>query len=506
MVMKISFIKRCLEYYSHRSVRRLRARLGFSLATLLVLSIAIVPTVSLAGSTAAAVIQMTDKGLVPNDLQVQRGTTVFFLNTGKYTHWPASNNHPSHEMYPGFDSRETIQPGTSWQFKFDKLGTWKMHDHLNPGFEAEITVVEDLASIDLETNSTDASNSSSFFLSISEFFAGLSGNSSTNQNSESVVTASPKLVDFTCTGQNATNFECYKHYYKSKVRSDGIAAAFTDAKQREKNNAYALSMCHPIVHAIGHAAVEKFDNVTDAFEHGDSHCWSGYYHGVMEGIIARIGRDQLPNQIDSICSVIPGKATKDFDYFNCIHGLGHGVMASNGIELFDSLELCSKLTGSWEQSSCYGGVYMENIMVDYRNQHTKYLKPEDPVYPCNAVEDQYKNDCFLMQTSYMLKVANGNFGKIFEMCADVLGRYRLTCFQSLGRDAASRSSNDVHATKTTCDLGRSIDEKSNCIIGASKNFVSALHDDQRAKSLCQATDAKIQQICFKTVENYYQYF
>ncbi|GEM_PF-506482 len=478
--------------------------------TLLVFSL-VLPNIVSAGQITTVVIQMTDQGLHPKHVQIGRGTTIFFVNTGKYTHWPASNNHPSHEVYPELDAKETIAPGASWRFTFEKSGTWKIHDHLNPGFEAVVTVVDKSPTPNDQHTEAEASVSGNWLNKIIAFFGGLSS----PPPNTSKPTIAPALDDpsvvadslkFACTDKDASNFDCYKKYYKARVRFDGIAAAFEDAKRREKTNAYARSMCHPIVHVIGHAAVKQFDSVASAFKQGDDHCWSGYYHGVMEGIIARIGRDKLPQQIATICSEIPGKESYSFDFYNCIHGLGHGVMAANGIELFDSLELCAKLTGSWEKSSCYSGVYMENVMVDYRGQHTKYLKSEDPVYPCNAVENQYKNDCFMMQTSYMLKIVAGDFKKVFEICASVEDGYRNTCYQSLGRDAASRSSNGVLATKTSCDLGIDIEAKTNCIIGASKNFVSALHDDQRANSLCNAIDADIKSTCLATVDQYYQIF
>lgn len=456
------------------------------------------------------VIQMTDRGMHPKHLEIARGTTVFFINTGKFKHWPASNNHPSHELDPDLDAKQTVAPGASWHFTFTKPGSWKLHDHLNPGFKAVITVVDQLDPHQEEVANNESLTSNHWLNRVLSLFQSFSNLSKVESGSAIDHAAKPSGIEkplaFSCTGKDAKNFECYKRYYTAKVRFDGIQAAFNDAKQREKTDAYALSMCHPIVHVIGPAAVAKFDNVAAAFKQGDGHCWSGYYHGVMEGIIARIGRERLPEQIATICSEIPGKENYSFDFYNCIHGLGHGVMAANGIELFDSLELCTELDGNWEQSSCYSGVFMENVMVDYRGQPTKYLKADDPVYPCNAVKNQYKKDCFMMQTSYMLKVASGDFKKVFALCANVEQGYRETCYQSLGRDAASRSSNDVRATKSSCDLADNTEAKTHCIIGASKNFVSALHDNQRAKSLCNATDTGIKDSCLAAVEQYYKIF
>src|SRR5437588_6823798 len=54
-------------------------------------------------------------------------------------------------------------------------------------------------------------------------------------------------------------------------------------------------------------AVKKFPTASEAYLHGDSFCWSGYYHGVMEGLLGRIGRKNLFSELDGVCANIPGK-------------------------------------------------------------------------------------------------------------------------------------------------------------------------------------------------------
>ena len=300
-------------------------------------------------------------------------------------------------------------------------------------------------------------------------------------------------------------FGCYEDYYKILVADKGVAAAFTDLKARYAGNGYIKSQCHPITHVIGNWAVELYPDVGQAYIEGDSFCWSGYYHGVMEGIIGKISRPALPAKMDGICDTIPGKLAYSFDYYNCVHGLGHGVMAITQDELFESLTLCDNLVGGWEQSSCHGGVFMENIIIDNKNHFTKYLKPEEALYPCTAVEDRYKGTCYLMQTSYMLKVTNSDFSKVFDLCSQV-GNFAATCYQSLGRDASGRSISNVEATKSSCSLGKDYDQKSNCIVGAVKDFVSYHHSDVQAKQLCAALETDLQSTCFSTVESYYKSF
>lgn len=78
----------------------------------------------------------------PEALTVQKNTKVIFKNEDTVERWPASNLHPTHGIYPEFDSRQPITSGQEWSFVFDKVGTWKMHDHLAPFIRGQITVVE----------------------------------------------------------------------------------------------------------------------------------------------------------------------------------------------------------------------------------------------------------------------------------------------------------------------------------------------------------------------------
>ena len=150
---------------------------------------------------------------------------------------------------------------------------------------------------------------------------------------------------------------------------------------------------------------------------------------------------------------------------------------------------------------------MENVIVDNKYHNAKYLKSSDPLYPCNAAAEQYKDTCYLMQTSYMLTVVNGSFSRVFELCASAEEKYRSTCYQSLGRDASGRSSSNVSQTKAWCQLGTDLNQKQNCAIGAVKDFISYFHADTQAKQLCAAfDDAQVRETCTSTAEAYYKIF
>lgn len=78
------------------------------------------------------VIHVTDNGFEPSEIDIAKGQRVVWINdTSAYT-WPASNIHPTHSIYSEFDPKEPFAPKEVWSFIFDKVGTWRFHDHLKP--------------------------------------------------------------------------------------------------------------------------------------------------------------------------------------------------------------------------------------------------------------------------------------------------------------------------------------------------------------------------------------
>ncbi|MBI3577180.1 cupredoxin domain-containing protein [Candidatus Gottesmanbacteria bacterium] len=87
-------------------------------------------------------ITLTEAGFEPATVTITQGTTVTFKTTRGDAFWPASDLHPTHDIYPEFDPKEPTDANKTWSFKFDKVGTWKYHDHLFPYYRGTITVTK----------------------------------------------------------------------------------------------------------------------------------------------------------------------------------------------------------------------------------------------------------------------------------------------------------------------------------------------------------------------------
>lgn len=92
--------------------------------------------------TGQVLVNYTTSGYNPSTLKVKKGTTVTFVNKSGSQMWPASAPHPTHTDYPELDPKKAVANDQTWAFTFDKVGTWKFHDHLFPSRFGSVTVVE----------------------------------------------------------------------------------------------------------------------------------------------------------------------------------------------------------------------------------------------------------------------------------------------------------------------------------------------------------------------------
>ncbi|MBI2446920.1 MAG: hypothetical protein HYV51_03890 [Parcubacteria group bacterium] len=80
---------------------------------------------------------------IPKEIKIKKGDTVTWINNSLESPvWPASAFHPTHNVYPGFDALKSLGNGESYSFKFDIVGSWKYHDHLNPSVTGVVVVEE----------------------------------------------------------------------------------------------------------------------------------------------------------------------------------------------------------------------------------------------------------------------------------------------------------------------------------------------------------------------------
>lgn len=303
--------------------------------------------------------------------------------------------------------------------------------------------------------------------------------------------------DDPCPEESAQTSACWTGYYRAFVEKYPAVDALRDLKERHDAGGGAKMFCHPALHVIGEAAGKEYGSVAEAYEHGETFCRSGYYHGVLEGLFGGEAGEQFLGQLDSVCTAVK-KDRPSYDYFSCVHGIGHGLMAHFGHDLFESLDGCARLSGEWEQTTCAGGVFMENVTSNTEEAPSQFLKKDDPLYPCTAAPEKFKTQCYLMQTSHMITIFDGDFARVFAACRET-GKYAATCFQSIGRDVSGWSYGAVGSALSLCGYGANLDERKNCLIGAAADYLLS-YSEADARALCALAEDGARVPCVENLE------
>ena len=260
--------------------------------------------------------------------------------------------------------------------------------------------------------------------------------------------------------------------------------------------------CHQEAHIIGRVSYELYGG--EVFSEGTSLCHSGFYHGAMEAFLKEKGTVNLAKNMTALCNTF----ATGFGKFECYHGVGHGVLAYEDYDLPKALLLCKDMPDTSAKSSCFGGAFMENIMVANGQgaslEHTTVWVNNDPLFPCTYFEgdETIEGTCYAMQTSRMLMLYGNNFDRVRQECLKVRDQMRGVCFRSIGRDAAGVVLRDptqiIHICKRNDVSDALVDQ---CIIGALNVIVDFWGEklDGQANEYCRVMPGEHKNICYATL-------
>ena len=290
--------------------------------------------------------------------------------------------------------------------------------------------------------------------------------------------------------------ECFEQSFGNLVFEDGPRPALDRLQKMISTHPTVASDCHRITHRMGSAALKRFkDDVAQAFIAGTPVCWSGYYHGIVERAFLGQPDDKLAVVARQLCSD-PQINVQRFLAYQCIHGLGHGLMIYTGYDLPGSLKTCDGLRTGFDRVSCSGGVFMENFTSSY-GITSKYLRKNDPIYPCNSVARRHKLYCYLLVTSNALRLNGYDLKKTAAACMRSEKAWVSTCYESFGRDVSGLSGNDATKALTNCRLATT--HESECLYGVSRDITSSDAGGTRAGRFCARAPARHQAHCYEGV-------
>ena len=248
-------------------------------------------------------VYLTETGFTPKVLYLKKGGTVRFESKLNKLFWPASDLHPSHLVYPEFDSKGPVEPGVSWTFVFEKNGKWDYHDHLNPNWRGNI-IVGDIFGQQIFTFINDP---------VSRILVKLLGKEKYIKNT---LETCPKGEAF------EKSRLCWEGAISKIDKHFGIDATFEFLEKAIKNDTNLAGTCHYYAEYIGFLAYERLYNGEDpkVYEKAEM-CGNGFYHAFLQEWVSHTKDLDSANNYCNSLSGGKHKYAKD----NCTLGIGLGL-------------------------------------------------------------------------------------------------------------------------------------------------------------------------------------
>lgn len=342
------------------------------------------------GAPKYATVELRDDGFYPSEVTVRKGGTVTFTAQTGQSFWPASNLHPTHEIYPAFDPQKPLGPTESWSFTFEKEGRWSYHDHIRANRTGKIVVV------------------------------GQGGDGEW----------SPARAASACVGEDTSRKQqCWDQKLESTLAERGLAAAFALFIELYKTEPSIAKGCHGWGHVLGKEAYHLFAAKKDfVIPNEASYCGYGFYHGFLTELL-RITGD--PSRAIAFCRHASTKADAQHAgnvYSNCVHGIGHGATAEAAENpanwgkvtavLSAGKKACDFITKDpGELQVCWEGVFNEfqqNINSAIHGFSYDLIN-HDFFGICRAEEEKYKKACYFEFIGLIAQFTKRDFGKAAAM-------------------------------------------------------------------------------------------
>lgn len=436
------------------------------------------------------IIRMTENGFEPKELTVVEGDEVLFINNDDVERWPASNLHPTHGLYPEFDPLKGIKPGDSWKMTFAKVGTWRMHDHLIPHMTGTIVVLSDSgqASTTPSLDSDSAAGPAGFWAKIKAFFSKLFRSS---QKNASAVNES-SLAEF----QSLSEKGKYA-WLEERAQIESPEAAWAYVLKTYDSPAGVIGKAHDMAHLVGQLIFKKYGLkglpiCTPAFAFG---C----YHGLMA--VAFEGKNLIDYQ-KSILEAEKGCQklgnSENPANWSCIHGMGHGIITYRDHETKEALLDCD-LLGERVRTYCYDGVFMELSI----SAVPSFYKESDPLYPCNAINENYQTACARAQSRVMRSLFSLNTTSIAKICMGSTNTIRYHCIDSLGYFAAEMSVDNPKKVIAECESIVNGDDQAQCKAAAAGELVfqNTAGWQKNSAMICESMNANYLSACMDRIES-----
>lgn len=322
----------------------------------------------------------------------------------------------------------------------------------------------------------------------------------------------------------ATRPPCYEEVFLTLVKRNHVRLSMDALSVLSRLDPEVDRRGHDYTHVVGINAWDPGEDVGATYESCTGLYQSGCYHGVVQAYLDANGSDSTT--VYGLCNQIQAAVFDMWLRFQCVHGIGHGLVNATAMHLPRALAGCDWLVDSWDAQSCYGGAFMEFIVAGRGQSHhhkkaaqqaagehdghapAPAAPPDDhgahdhagmavaaadtfavrdrsdPLYPCSVLDTKYQVACYMMQAGIIIEIVGADWSKISHACDDAPVSMRPACYQGVGTYVSGYTVRDPVKSIEHCSKG---DEKLQvwCYVGVAKNFVDVTANADDALAFCR---------------------
>jgi plastocyanin len=452
------------------------------------------------GHLETKIVEMTAEGFEPEEVTIDQGGIIHFVNRDTADRWPASNVHPTHEIYADFDPKQPIVPGEDWFFRAERPGSWQYHDHLFPHKRGRLIVeaetgnaADEYSASDQTARSPDPAEKKLGLAAKAKLaFTRLLQSITSLFRQFSRATEAPS--DFTSLAE-ADQYEFLRRYNDQH----GLKKTWELVRSQYTNRAGSSlgGQAHDIAHFVGSLMYEEkgmaglsLCDPTFAF---------GCYHGFTESAFSK-DLSLLP-VIESACREIG--AVKSGPWASCVHGIGHGVATFyHSTKIDQALASCDELANG--ATYCHDGVFMEFSF----SAPPSFYQSDDPLFPCTAVGPSYQAACGRNQPQVMAQRLKMPANEIIDHCTKAPKPIGDTCTDAVGFAIANESGGSPEAIVAGCAIFPNTTQQAQCTAAAAGELVFQNYQGWQvsAPAACDGLPIEFRQDCYQrvrqTAQNY----
>lgn len=415
-------------------------------------------------------VYLTNLGFEPDSIVISKGDTVTWINTETRYRWPASNFHPTHTNYKtdkkgcigsALDACQGLKKGEAFSFDFDNLGVFGIHDHLFPGDTMSVKVVSKISYwFNLERDNT--------LLSVDD------------------------RIDFDNSKFKELEYSDQRVVMKRLAKQEPKFAWEYLQKAAIINGEVVVSS-HEFAHIVGRELYKKY-----GFE-GIKTCNKsfsyGCFHGVTEQMLLSSGKESMIFIEKECLGLYPSTPEQKVKDPGCIHGIGHGLVSWNNLDIGAALADCDVLSESVRQE-CWDGAFME-----YSASNVSTFTPKDPWKLCRELPTSYQKKCGLYIGFMYLKSVPFDADVYANMCRQApTPQLETICVRWIGYMVAENSQRSFEYIKRECNSIDQEDGTTTCLLGAAQEIAVQQYLNWRKLfvSICNEVPQEYYASCIKS--------